>query len=104
MQCAVLTYELARKLPRNEEYGLASQLRRAAVSIPSNIAEGHQQQGKNYRRFVVMALGSVAELQTQLDIAERVGLVSSVDVEPVRALSIRVRQVLHGLKRSLPNR
>jgi four helix bundle protein len=70
MQLTVAVYQLTREFPREEIYGLTSQIRRAAVSIPSNIAEGHGRlSGGEFRQFLGIARGSNFELQTQLEIA-----------------------------------
>jgi four helix bundle protein len=67
-------YAVTRAFPRSETYGLASQLQRAAVSVPSNIAEGHaRQHTKEYLQHLSVALGSLAEIETQLEIAVRLG-------------------------------
>ncbi len=67
-------YRLTQKFPKEEMYGLSSQMRRAAVSIPSNIAEGRRRGSENeYRQFLNIAFGSGAELETQLEIAEQLG-------------------------------
>lgn len=74
---AMQIQKLTLSFPREELYGLTSQMRRAAVSIPSNIAEGYGRGGKDYARFVSMAYGSLLELETQLELArcfEYVGL------------------------------
>jgi len=63
-------YEISKSFPRTEVYGLASQVRRAAVSVPSNIAEGHiRAHKKEFKQFLFMTLGSLAELETQITIA-----------------------------------
>lgn len=65
-------YNLTSKFPASEQFGLTSQMRRAAVSIPSNIAEGkHRGTRKDYRQFLLIAFGSIAELETQLEISKR---------------------------------
>src|SRR6187401_1440650 len=70
-------YQLTSGFPKEELYGLTSQMRRAAVSIPSNIAEGHSREStKEYLHHLSFALGSLAELETQLVIAERLKYVS----------------------------
>ncbi|MBT2556347.1 four helix bundle protein [Hymenobacter sp. ISL-91] len=70
LEIVAATYELARQLPREETYGLRSQMTRAAVSIPSNIAEGSSRTSeKEYRHFLEIALGSCFELDTQLIVA-----------------------------------
>lgn len=95
-------YALTRLFPREELFGLTSQLRRAAASIPSQIAEGHKQGTRSYRRYVIMALGSQAECETQLKLALRLKLAPPEQVARVSALASRVGQLLHGLARSLP--
>ncbi len=75
MKLVVAVYELSQSFPKTETYGLASQIKRAAVSIPSNIAEGHGlKQTQAYARHLAIASGSLAELETQLEIADRLGL------------------------------
>ena len=70
-------YMLTEKFPRQEIYGLVSQMRRSAVSIPSNVAEGFRRHhNKEYRQFLYTALGSCAELETQLTIAKELGYIS----------------------------
>src|SRR5689334_3505862 len=76
MDLAVLVYKISEKFPRSEMFGLSSQVRRAAVSIPSNVAEGKAIGGQNYPRHVKIALGSEAELQTQLELAKRLEMLS----------------------------
>lgn len=77
----VAVYDLTKRFPREELYGLTSQLRRAAVAIPSNIGEGQQQGGRIYLRHVVIALGSLAEVETQLEIARRLNFIGPSDLE-----------------------
>jgi four helix bundle protein len=70
MRLCLQVYQLTRQFPREEIYGLASQLRRASVSAPSNIAEGFgRRSGADYRTFLAMARGSILEVETQLEIA-----------------------------------
>jgi len=80
---------------------LTSQMHRAAVGIPSNISEGHQQGGRVYLRHVIIALGSLAETETQLEIARRLNYVSATDIDPTSALAGDVRRLLFGLRRAL---
>ncbi len=69
-------YQLTGKYPKSEAYGLVSQMRRSAVSIPSNIAEGfNRYHNKEYRQFLYIALGSCAELETQLEISSDLKLI-----------------------------
>lgn len=95
-------YALTRSFPREERFGLTSQLRRAAVSIPSLVAEGHRQGTRAYRHYVVRALGSHAECETQLELARRLNFVEAKHIQPLSDFAARVGQVLHGLARSLP--
>ena len=81
MDLVVTAYELAEKLPRSERFGLGAQIRRAAVSIPSNVAEGHAAGARQrYLNHVRIAAGSLAELDTQIDIATRLAFLSAEDV------------------------
>jgi four helix bundle protein len=105
MQLVKEVYLLTAELPRDERFGLSSQLQRSAVSIPSNIAEGNARQStRDYARFVAIAMGSTAELQTQLLLAESLELASARRlVAPLDACE-RVSQMLHRLYRSLERR
>ena len=72
IELCLLTYDLTKELPKEEEYGLKSQLRRASVSIPSNLAEGSGKRSiKDYCRFVQISLGSCSELETQLELVNQ---------------------------------
>ncbi len=74
VELVIAIYELTFHFPNSEQYGLTSQIRRAAVSMPSNIAEGKTRRtGKDFRHFLTMAFASGAELETQLIIAKRLG-------------------------------
>jgi four helix bundle protein len=101
MDFVVAVYQLTRRFPREETYGLTSQLRRAVVAIPSNVSEGHRQGGRVFLRHVVIALGSLAEAETQLEIAYRMNYVSADDIQPATALGRDVRRLLFGLRRTL---
>jgi four helix bundle protein len=103
MTFAEEVYGVTREFPREELYGLTSQLRRATVGIPSNISEGHRLGTKSYRHHVVIALGCHAECETQLELAQRLKFVSPVRLAATMQLAERVGQVLHGLVRSLPS-
>jgi four helix bundle protein len=95
-------YALTRGFPREELFGLTSQLRRAAVGIPSHIAEGHQHGTNAYRHYITIALGSQAECETQLELASRLNLAPADKINKVKECAAGVGRVLHGLARSLP--
>jgi four helix bundle protein len=94
-------YEVTDCLPRSEQFGLSIQLRRAAISIPSNIAEGHARQTGYYLNHLNMAIGSQAELQTQLELAYRLHFVDRERVAPVMEAGSQVAKMLHRLVASL---
>lgn len=80
----ITLYKVTEKFPKREDFNLTSQIRRAAVSIPSNIAEGRKRESrKMFKRFLSIACGSLAELQTQLEISERLGYISSKEMIPI---------------------
>jgi four helix bundle protein len=87
--------------PDAERFGLSSQMRKAAASIPSNLAEGHRQRRASYVHHVVIALGSHAELETQVLLATRLGFVKGEDLEKFSSLSAQVGELAHGLLRAL---
>ena len=93
---------LSSHFPSSERFGLVAQLRRAAVSVPSNIAEGHGRRSRrDFLRFVVVALGPLAELETQLLIAVRLGIVTPQQSGYAFGLVDRTGRILRGLERSL---
>lgn len=95
-------YRLTASFPAAELYGLSSQMRRAAVSIPSNIAEGWGRQSrKDYGRFVLIARGSNDELQTQLVIATRLGFGDRVKIAEAVACCDEIGKMLAGLYKFL---
>jgi four helix bundle protein len=71
MDLVEAVYHVTKQFPAEERFGLSAQLRRSAVGIPSNVSEGHQLGTRSYRRFVAIALGCVAECETQLELAHR---------------------------------
>ena len=75
-------YSITKSFPREELYSLTSQIRRSAVSIPSNIAEGYMRGSKEYAQFLKIALGSCAELETQLLLSLDIGLCKDKDIMP----------------------
>ena len=102
MDLVVLIYQTSSLFPKTEIYGLTSQMRRASVSIPSNIAEGYSRKGRQeYIQFLRIAFGSGAELETQLKIAERLKFVSKNEIENTESLLNEVMRMLNVLIRSL---
>lgn len=101
IEYVVAIYALTERFPRDERFGLTAQLRRAAVAIPSNISEGHQQGTRAYLRYVVIAMGSVAECETQLEIARRLNYSTEADLSSLWAIGDPLRRILFGLRRSL---
>jgi len=102
---AVEIYHVTESFPRQEQYGLTDQIRRAAVSIPSNIAEGHvRQSDKVFANHLNMALGSAAELSTQLEIALDVGYLCSEDHQALQDELQEITRMLFGLLATVTNR
>ncbi|HEX8174488.1 MAG TPA: four helix bundle protein [Pyrinomonadaceae bacterium] len=98
-------YQLTQTFPSQEIYGLTIQMRRAAVSIPSNIAEGHtREHTKEYLHHLSMAQASLAELQTQIEIAARLGYLSSEQVNQVLEQSISLSKQLYALRNAVSKR
>jgi four helix bundle protein len=95
-------YRVSKEFPREEVYGLTSQVRRAAVSVPSNIAEGEGRGAdKEFAQFLRIAHGSLREVETQLMIAERLDYIDCEMTKPLLELSSEVGRVVTGLLRSL---
>jgi len=95
-------YDVTRAFPRSEMYGLANQIRRAAVSIPSNVAEGFcRRKTKAYANHVSIALGSHGELETCLELAARLGFLSREKFDLLEQMTTSVGSLLSGLHRSL---
>lgn len=103
MALVMVIYRLTQRFPREELFGLTSQMRRAAVSIPSNIAEGKGRHGsRDICQFLYTARGSLHELETQLEIANDLGYVDqkNIDAAKARELLGEVARMLNGLIRS----
>lgn len=95
-------YRLSDQLPSEEKYGLTSQIRRAAVSVPANIAEGAERDGaREYLRFLGIATGSLAETETHLILILKLGMAEEPQVRAVRKRISQIGRMLTGLKRSL---
>jgi four helix bundle protein len=105
MTLAQESYLLTARFPKDETYGMAAQIRRAAVSIPANIAEGYgRDQTGSFVQFLRIAQGSARELETHLILAERIQLVGQQAVAPLQELCERVSKMLRSLIRSLEAR
>jgi four helix bundle protein len=104
MELAGVVYSMTEQFPVSERYGLIAQMRKAAVSIPSNLAEGTRHRTPGYINRVIIALGEHAELETQALIAERLRYLHAGDVAKFNELSTRVGELVHGLLRSLEAR
>ena len=102
MKVAEITYKITSRFPAEERFGLVSQMRRAAVSISCNIAEGAGRKGKReFKNFLSMAQGSLSELDTQLDLSVLLGFISKEILEGITPELVRVDKMLTGLIRSL---
>lgn len=96
-------YEATHSFPSDERFGLTAQLRRAAVSVPSNIAEGRGRgTDAELQRFCAIAYGSLMELETQIELARRLRFISDSNAAEVRALCSEVGRMLNRLRASLP--
>jgi len=99
---SVLCYELTKAFPKDEMYGMTAQIRRASVSVPANIAEGH---GREHTRspiqFLRVAQGSLKELETHLMLAEQVNLAPAAALAPAYAMTDEIGRMLRALIRAL---
>ncbi|MBH0178791.1 MAG: four helix bundle protein [Nitrospira sp.] len=103
-EVALLVYQITAGFPREEMYGLTSQIRRAAVSVPSNIVEGCARDSQaDYLRFLHMAFGSLRELHYQLDLSKRLEFLGSQDWSLIESQLVETEKVLNGLIRALRN-
>ena len=95
-------YKYTAEYPKSEMYGLTSQIRRCAVSIPSNIAKGSARTTKkDSSRFLSIALGSLAELETQLIISKKLNYLSDSDLNELMSELISIRRMTLGLRKSI---
>ena len=105
VRLAVEIHRVSRRLPKHELFGLVSQMNRAAVSIPSNVAEGAARHTtRDYIRFLYIARGSSAEIDTQLRLAEELGYLSGDELAPVLAISDEVGRLLNAVITTLHRR
>jgi four helix bundle protein len=102
MELVVKIYNLTQRFPKQETYGLTSQLRRAGVSVPSNIAEGAAGRStEQFKNHLSIALGSLNELSTQLEIAFRVGFIEEAARDDAETLVDECLALTYGLRKSL---
>jgi four helix bundle protein len=95
MKVVTKAYEISRKFPKDEVYGLTQQLRRCAVSVPSNIAEGYGRKSTNdYLRFLQIAIGSLYEMQTQMEIALNLGYVGQNEFNSLSEDAMEIERML----------
>jgi four helix bundle protein len=93
MRATAEVYRVSRAFPKEELFVLTAQIRRAAISIPSNIAEGHARQGREFANFLSIALGSAAELETQLLLAVEFGYLQTNQLDAIVGLLTEVRRM-----------
>jgi len=103
VDAVVDVYRFSTRFPRDEMFGLTSQMRRAAVSIASNIAEGQARHSKReFKHFLRNAMGSLAEVETQLQICLRLGYSTNAATQPLQRKFAEIGRMLNGLINSLP--
>ena len=105
MELAEKCYLATKDFPKQELFGLVSQIRRAAVSIPANIAEGQgREHTREFLNHLSIARGSLMELETHLMLSQRVGLLPQAELEKLLALSDRISRMLSGLRKALQHK
>ena len=101
-EVTLLVYKITADFPKEELYGLTSQMRRAAVSVPSNIVEGCARDSQaDYLRFLTIAFGSLRELHYQLSLAKRLGFMAKQDYSGIEMKVIETEKTINGLIRAL---
>lgn len=102
MRLALLTYELCKHFPKDELYGLTSQIRRSAISVPSNIAEGHaRNSSKEFLRYLSISVGSLAELETQILLSRELTYLNTDDSATLLNKADEVGKMIRGLQKSI---
>jgi four helix bundle protein len=95
-------YRLTDAFPGSERFGLTAQMRRAAISVPSNIGEGHSRHhGKEFAQFLYVASGSLSELETQLEVARRLNYLANEDAERLNTFCDEIGKMLMGLRKAI---
>ena len=101
MDLVVVVYKITKGFPKEELYGLSSQMRRAAVSVPSNIAEGQSRSSRDFVHFLSIAQGSLSEVETQMQVAQRLGYVEASRLEEFGRLAGETGRLIRGLAKSI---
>lgn len=102
MDLVVAVYQVTEQFPQSEAFGLTNQVRRAVVSIPSNIAEGQGRHSpQDFKRFLGIAYGSLQEVETQLILAQRLGYMDNMTEREILDRCAEVARLLNGLRKSL---
>ena len=104
MDLVEATYRITNEFPVSERYGITNQLRRAAVSVASNIAEGHARSTGDYLRHLGISCGSLSEMETQFIVSKRLQYLSEPDAEALLLACDQLGRMLGGLRRSLRSR
>jgi len=105
MDLVVICYQATKNFPKSEVYGLTSQLQRAAVSIPANIAEGRERKySKEFIQHLSIAYSSLAELETHIQIAQRLDYISSDKTKGLLEITGEIGRMLNGLRKSIEKR
>ncbi len=95
-------YQVTKKLPRDERFGLTAQIRRAVVSVSSNIAEGHTRHGHEFAHFLSIARGSLAEVESQLLLAVELEYLQTQEITPILGFISEIRRMAVSLVSKLP--
>ena len=102
MELVEAVYKMTKTFPKEELYGLTSQLRRSVVSVPSNLAEGHSRSGsREFLHRVSIAHGSLSEVETQVEIAFRLGYIDDAERDRIFKMSAETGRIVNGLFQSL---
>jgi four helix bundle protein len=102
MELVERVYEITRAFPREELFGLATSMRRAAVSVPSKIAAGHERGNtREYIQHLAVALGSISEVETQMEVARRLGYIDDAQLATLNKLASDTGKIINGLVNSM---
>ena len=102
MDVVEMIYQVTKQFPKEETYGLTNQIRRAAVSVPSNIAEGQERKSTpDFKRFLAIAQGSRAEVETQLLLAQRLAYLTREQLTPILNLLEEISKMTNSLRAKL---